>query len=244
MTAWLPLDPASLSIAEVVAYLRARCPWAAAHTHATLAPYLLEETYELLDALDAYSGESGDAQKREELIGELGDVLYQVLFHSAVLDQPESTPDAHTPPTGQYVEPNAWHEVVETLKAKIVRRHPHVFNTYAPVDIDEVERVYEEIKQTERKDQPAASPFASIPRNMPALTRAQQVLSRAARVGDVREATETSAKENLSSTEVGEQLFTLVAQAKAAGIDAEAALRTYVDDWIDKREERNGTNTH
>lgn len=99
MTQWEPVDPETLSTAQVVAYLRARCPWAAAHTHASLAPYLLEETYELLDAIEEYTT-NPSATTRSELVGELGDVAYQVLFHAALLDQPNATPTSACPPTG------------------------------------------------------------------------------------------------------------------------------------------------
>ena len=200
---WQPVDPETLSMAEVVGYLRARCPWAAAHTHASLAPYVLEETYELLAAIEAYSTDPS-AENRRELIAELGDLAYQVFFHAAVLDAPEATPDAHHPPSGVYVPPAAIDDVLAAVKAKVVRRHPHVFTTTGPVDIAEVEATYEAIKAQERAEKHTQqqaggeqtahrqdaqtapqlrSSFASIPQAMPALARAAAVLGRAERSG-------------------------------------------------------------
>jgi NTP pyrophosphatase (non-canonical NTP hydrolase) len=136
-----------------MSYIRARCPWAAAHTHTSLQKYLLEETYELLAALDAHDRSPTD-ETRREVLGELGDVLYQVLFHAALLDsaaqaageesggEPRLRAEPHPP--------EAFIAVVESLKAKLVRRHPHVFDSDGPVDIEEVERRYEAVKVAER----------------------------------------------------------------------------------------------
>ena len=206
------MDATALSVAEVVAYIRARCPWAAAHTHRTLLPYLIEETYELIAAV-----ESG---QRDDVEAELGDVLYQVLFHAALLDDPtDDSEAAGTAPvdpnavrslTGQPVAPAAFGRVGERLRAKLVRRHPHVFDSTGPVPLGEVERRYEAVKAQERAIAAAAlqqsgdgaqagegtqasevpvslaqrlkESFASIPPSMPALSRAAAVLSRIERL--------------------------------------------------------------
>lgn len=261
MTTWEPVDPDTLSTAEVVAYLRARCPWAAAHTHASLAPYLLEETYELLDAIEEYTDHPSE-EARDDLIGELGDVAYQVLFHAAVLDQPNSTPTSASEPTGEYVNPHAITEVSERLKQKVVRRHPHVFTTTGPVGIDQVERAYEQIKAQERAEavvgnteqspevSPVATAMASIPVSMPALARAQAVLGRLDRLdlgeNDLGRGNMSNNEEGDHTTEecVGDELLALVRKAYAHGIDAEGALRRATDAYIRERGSHESTDAH
>lgn len=262
MTQWEPVDPETLSTAEVVAYLRARCPWAAAHTHASLAPYLLEETYELLDAIEEYTTNPGSTT-REELVGELGDVAYQVLFHAALLDQPNATPTSACPPTGNYVSPHAITEVADRLRAKVVRRHPHVFETTGPTRIEDVERAYERIKAEEKRDAGDESvgdvgagdnltrdACASIPASMPALARTQAVLGRLDRVDlsvgrnvDVA-GTPEPADDDVTETAIGQELLAVVQKAHAHGIDAEGALRRATDALIDERGSRASTDTH
>lgn len=198
-----------LSIAEVMAYIRARCPWASAHTHASLEHFLREETHELLEALDDYT----DAPRPDtagDLVGELGDVLYQVLFHSALLDEsglldavaPSGAAGLPAPSArglGDPLPPRAWDLVLARLKAKLVRRHPHVFDSTGPVDIDTVEARYEAIKQAERAARaetpaptvdaredvpvdPVTASLASVPTSLPALSRARAVVHRLARL--------------------------------------------------------------
>lgn len=260
MTQWEPVDPETLSTAEVVAYLRARCPWAAAHTHASLAPYLLEETYELLDAIEEYTTNPGSTT-RSELVGELGDVAYQVLFHAALLDQPNATPTSACPPTGNYVSPRAITEVADRLRQKVVRRHPHVFETTGPTSIEDVERAYERFKAEEKQDARndatgdagdnlARDACASIPASMPALARTQAVLGRLDRVDlsvgrseDVP-GTPEPADEDVTETAVGKELLAVVQKAHAHGIDAEGALRRATDALIDERGSRASTDTH
>lgn len=194
---WERPDTASLDLPEVMALILDRCPWAGAHTHASLQKFLLEETYELLGALDTYEADPTDAHA-EEVLGELGDVLYQVLFHAALID-PE----------------HGFEMVSRTLKAKLVRRHPHVFDSTGPVPIDEVERRYEAVKAAERAakadvagaadgteavsgagagsvaEAPAGessrvarvrASFDSVPTAMPALARAHAVFDRIERL--------------------------------------------------------------
>lgn len=241
MPTWNPVDPEELTVAEVVSYLRARCPWAAAHTHSSLAPYVLEETYELLDAIECYDKEPS-SHNRDQLIAELGDVAYQVFFHAALLDNPDSTSSSQEPPSGTQVAPHALTVVLETLRDKIVRRHPHVFTTTGPVSIDEVERVYESVKARERQaaahtGESSAGPLDSIPQSMPALARAQAVLGRMERISlsteePAKAAPRTDANPPETVHGLAEELYALVKRAHAAGIDAEAALRTHVDQVV------------
>lgn len=236
---------ADLAVTEVMAYIRARCPWAAGHTHVSLQRYLLEEAHELVDALDAHAAAPTPAT-REAVVGELGDVLYQVLFHAAMLDDPDRDPS----PEALRAQPRpaeAIGEVVDVLSSKLIRRHPHVFDSDGPVAIDEVERRYEEVKAAERGSTSQAGrargSFDSVPRTMPALARAQAVLGRMDRLGidvdpggasaDADPEASAPVDADPDGAEIGRELFALVARAHAAGVDAEAALRGITSDMED-----------
>ena len=155
------------TLVELMAALRAPdgCPWDRKQTHESLKPYLLEETYEVLEILDR--------QDRSKLPEELGDVLLQVLFHSQIASE-----------AGSFTI----EDVLEQLADKLIRRHPHVFEHGAanltPKNADQVVARWEEIKRTERQDagQPN-SVLDGVPQTLPALLRAYQLQARAARVG-------------------------------------------------------------
>lgn len=187
---------------ETVALLRAPggCPWDADQTHASLVQYLVEESWELIDAI-----ESGD---REEMIEELGDVLYQVLFHADIA--------AHTAGEDFDIQDVAAH-----MNAKMVSRHPHVFGGDRTAETaDDVVSFWDELKADEKPHR--TSVLDGIPRGMPALALAQKVLGKAEKV-DVRvtDAPEPPATE----AELGRTLLALVASARSQGLDAERALR-------------------
>ena len=154
-------------VVAIMARLRAPggCPWDQKQTHESLKPYLIEETYEALDTIDR-----GDVVKLKE---ELGDVLLQVLFHSQIAtEQGTFTID----------------EVVQQLGDKLVRRHPHVFETTATAEpalnSDQVIHRWEDIKRAERKNAgKSESLLQDIPQALPALLRAYQTQVRAARAG-------------------------------------------------------------
>ena len=152
---WQRPDTTGMTAAEAVAYLLARCPWGAAQTHTGLQKHLIEETHELIGALDDYAADPHERTAAEVEI-ELGDVLYQVLFHAALLDRQAAGGQAlasmrdHEDLPGEALTPAAIRRVDARLTEKIIRRHPHVFDSTAPVDIDEVERRYEAIKTAER----------------------------------------------------------------------------------------------
>jgi tetrapyrrole methylase family protein / MazG family protein len=154
-------------VVEVMAALRAvnGCPWDRKQTHESLKPYLLEETYEVLETID-----QRDTQKLKE---ELGDVLLQVLFHSQIAAETESFT----------VE-----DVLDTLATKLIRRHPHVFGaseqTSGVTSSEQVLSQWEQIKQAEREAAGTKqSALDGVPKTLPALLRAYQVQARAARVG-------------------------------------------------------------
>ena len=214
-----PYSPGIEAIFEVVARLRAPggCPWDREQTHESLRPYLLEETYELLEAID-----SGDDAKMME---ELGDLLLQVAMHAEIADQ-EGRFDAA--------------KVSESVAAKMVARHPHVFGTTSVADADEVLRNWEHQKLHEaRKAGKEESVVDRVPVTLPALAWALGLQKRAARVGfdftspkeaadsvveEVRElAVATDAQETFE--EMGDLLFAMVSLARRLEVNPEDALR-------------------
>ena len=172
------------------------CVWDRDQTHASLVQYLVEETYELIEVI-----ENGG---REELIEELGDVLYQVLFHADI----EAEAGSFT------LEGVAAH-----MTAKMVRRHPHVFGDVVAETPDEVVATWDRIKAVEKAHR--SSTLDGIPQAMPALALADKLLGRAGKLGVAREPAEIPATEE----DLGAQLLGMVSAAKAAGLDSERALR-------------------
>jgi XTP/dITP diphosphohydrolase len=144
-----------LDLIAVMETLRRECPWDRKQTHASLAPYLLEEAYEVVDTI-----EGGDLEALRE---ELGDVLMQVAFHAEV--SPDFTVD----------------DVAEGIVEKLVRRHPHVFGDVTVADADEVNANWDKIKSAERGED--ASIFQGVPMAQPALSLAAQLQRRAAKAG-------------------------------------------------------------
>jgi tetrapyrrole methylase family protein / MazG family protein len=214
-----PYSPGIEAIFEVVARLRAPggCPWDREQTHESLRPYLLEETYELLEAID-----SGDDAKIKE---ELGDVLLQVAMHAEIAAQ-EDRFDAR--------------EVSEAVAAKMVSRHPHVFGTTSVSNADEVLRNWEHQKAHEaRKAGKDESVVDRVPASLPALAWALGLQKRAARVGfDFKsplEAAESIAEEakelavaadaRQTFDEMGDLLFAVVSLARRMKVNPEDALR-------------------
>ncbi|MGD9728047.1 MAG: nucleoside triphosphate pyrophosphohydrolase [Nitrospiraceae bacterium] len=154
-------------IVEIMAALRAPggCPWDRKQTHESLKPYLLEETYEVLETIDQ--------QDKRKLREELGDVLLQVLFHSQIASE-----------EGSFTVT----DVMDQLGDKLIRRHPHVFQKSSggegAINSDQVLHRWEEIKRAERQESGrTGSVLHDIPKTLPALLRAYQVQARAARVG-------------------------------------------------------------
>lgn len=212
------------------------CPWDREQSFATIRKYTLEEVYEVFDAIER--------EDWDELKGELGDLLLQVLFYAQMAEEPGHFSIA---------------EVLETLNRKLVRRHPHVFGDAAAaaagnravgmetdgIDSGQVLRNWEEIKKHEKK-QPASGEeglLDAVPRSMPALAEAAKLGSKAAKVGfdwpdvsgllgKVREETaEIEAELKIEperariAEEVGDLLFTVVNLARHLKVDSEMALR-------------------
>jgi len=222
---------ATRRLAAVVAALRAPdgCPWDREQTHASLRPYLLEETYEVLAALDDGDG----AALREEL----GDLLLQIVLHAQIATE-----------TGAF----DLADVAEEITAKLVRRHPHVFGDAKAHTAHEVRARWEALKQEERAARGVrADPLAGVPAALPALARAQTVQDKAARLGAVVDGMAPSAPVLAAlasggrqtgvdspdgppspagvteerSREIGAALWSVVSLARAWGVDAESALR-------------------
>ena len=201
----LPSGASALDeLVATVALLRAPggCPWDAEQTHESLVQYLVEESWELIDAIEA-----GD---RDEMIEELGDVLYQVLFHADLA--------AHTPGEDFDIQDVAAH-----MTAKMVSRHPHVFGGDRTAETaDDVVSFWDELKADEKPHR--TSVLDGIPRGMPALALAQKVLGKAAKVG-VGAPDAATPQPPATEDELGRTLLALVSSARSQGLDAERALR-------------------
>lgn len=223
---------------DIMARLRSPegCPWDRQQTHASLKRYLLEEAYELLDAVDA-----GDD---DALVEELGDVLLQVVFHAQIASE-----------TGRFTMA----DVLDGLVKKLIRRHPHVFGDVKAHDAAAVVRTWEAVKERERthrnanreagrgSDPQPPSLLDGIPRHLPALMEAEKLQARAARVGfqwddvagawdkvqeELDELRRASAGEEPAEAarsrvaeELGDVLFALVNVARYLQVDPEDALR-------------------
>jgi XTP/dITP diphosphohydrolase len=190
-----------LRAVEVMDRLRSPggCPWDAAQTHESLARYLLEETYETLEAIEA-----GDPALLRE---ELGDLLLQVLFHARLAQE--------LPPAQRF----SIEDVAGDLVDKLVRRHPHVFADGSAASADEVAQSWEQLKAREKKRESLTD---GIPIAQPALAYAAALVERADRAGlEVGLPTDADTE----ADEIGTRLFALVREAVAAGVDPETALR-------------------
>jgi len=212
----------------IMAKLRAPdgCPWDREQTHASIKPQLIEECYEVLEAIDG--GVPADLQE------ELGDLLLHVVFHSQIATE-----------AGQF----SFDDVATTVSDKLVRRHPHVFGNVQAKTSDEVLRNWDEIKRQEKPER--TGPFDGVPRALPALMRAQQVQKKAAKTGfdwpdargplekireEVREVEAEVARAedgglsgNELAEELGDLLFAVVNLARHRKVDAEQCLSLAVD---------------
>lgn len=185
--------------ADTMRAVRERCVWSAAITHDDLVPYLVEESAELIDAV-----ESGT---RADLREELGDLLWQVLFHAAVAAE---DPD----------DPFDIDDVARGLSEKMVRRHPHVFGDAVATTAEEVLVHWNAAKAAEKRTR--TSVLDGVSSHMPSLALAQKILGRAGSIG-VRPEIRPGRPE--SEAELGDALLGLVTLARERGWDAERALR-------------------
>jgi XTP/dITP diphosphohydrolase len=197
-----------LDLVEVMDTLRSPggCPWDAEQTHASLVKYLLEEAYETAEAIE----DGDEAALREEL----GDVLLQVVFHARI---------AAERPAAQG---GGWgiDDVAGDIVDKLVRRHPHVFGDTSVESARDVEANWETLKAAEKG---RTSAVDGVPLAQPALALASALLGRTAKAGlDVPVTAAVEAPSVVDEDSIGELLLAVVALARSAGVDAEAALRS------------------
>jgi len=192
------------------------CAWDAEQTHESLVQYLVEETYELVEAI-----ERGN---RDEMIEELGDVLYQVVFHSDIA--------AHTPGEDFTLE-----DVAANMTAKMIGRHPHVFGDSAQKEAlniqsgSDVSGMWDELKQADKSGR--TSVLDGIPQSMPALALADKVLGKAEKIGNI-DASAPGALPLSTEEELGGVLLAIVTSARLNGLDSERALRTVLRELQDE----------
>jgi MazG family protein len=179
---------------EITRRLRRECPWDREQDERSIVPHTVEEAYELADA-----AQSGDDAK---MLDELGDVLFQVLFLSLLLEE-----------RGQ----GSLAEVADHCRAKLIRRHPHVFGDVAAESAGEVIRNWNQIK---REDERGGEIFGEIPETLPSTLYAKKILKRAEAAGG---------RPDGAPADAGERLLAAVQEAVAAGVDPELALRRAAD---------------
>lgn len=232
-----PLDP----LVNVMSDLRGDrgCPWDKEQTHQSIKQYLIEETYEVIEAIDK--------SDMDELCSELGDVLLQVIFHSQMASEKG------------YFDIN---DVIRLVTNKMVRRHPHVFGDIRVASSKDVAENWEKIKEQEKSAEDKKSVLAGVPKSLPALMKAYKLQAKASKVGfdwpDYKGAKNKvdeelqelynaikSGDNNEISAELGDVLFALVNLARLLDINAEEALHTanerfkerfhYIEEKINKK---------
>ena len=210
-------DPSSFdTLDKIVARLRAPdgCPWDRAQSHASLKPYLIEEAYEVLQALDE--------ENTDKLCEEMGDLLLQILLHAQIAKEALEFSIS---------------DVIESISTKLIRRHPHVFGQSTAANAEEVVLEWEELKQNERKEDDSL--LSGVPKCMPALSYSHSIQRRVAGIGfdwkefegildklteEIREVKEAATQKE-KVHEFGDVLFALVNAARWQGVDLEEALR-------------------
>jgi tetrapyrrole methylase family protein / MazG family protein len=206
-----PLAPEMAAFAEVVRRLRAECPWDRQQTHHSLRHHLLEEAYEVLEALDHLDVDAGEGF--DALEEELGDLLFQVFFHATLATE-----------EGRFTLA----DVVRGISDKLISRHPHVFGDVSVDDPDEVAERWERLKKAEKG---RSSVMDGIPATLPALLYALKVQRKASSQG-VDWRTLVEGDDSLGDT--GRRLLDLVDDARAAGDDPETELRIAAEHLRDR----------
>jgi tetrapyrrole methylase family protein/MazG family protein len=217
-------------LVQIMEKLRAPggCPWDREQTHASIKPYLIEEAYEVAEAIDS--------DNVTELRKELGDLLLQIVFHSEMARE-----------AGRFTID----DVVRGINEKMVRRHPHVFAGVAVKDSDEVLRNWSKIKAEERKEEADRSALAGVPRALPALSRAHRLAEKAAHVGfdwpnaagvlskvreELAELEEALQQQDNAAieAEIGDLLFATTSLARHLDLHAEDALQRASDRFLER----------
>jgi tetrapyrrole methylase family protein/MazG family protein len=210
--------------------LREQCPWDREQTHDSLIKHLIEETYEVVDAIEALDAD--DPATDEAFIEELGDLLYQVEFHATIAEQ-----------QGRF----SMADVARSIHDKLVRRHPHVFGDVVANSANEVVQTWDEVKRAEKKSAEvtasSTSTFTGVAKSGPSLQYATKIQKRAADVGfdwpnadgafekiveesaEIRQAVALNSDPETVRMELGDLLFSVVNLSRHLGHDAEQALR-------------------
>jgi XTP/dITP diphosphohydrolase len=214
-----------LDLVSIMDTLRVSCPWDREQTHSSLLRYLLEEAYEAAETI-----EDGDLAALRE---EIGDVMFQAFFHARIAAERPASEGGFT-----------IDDVADTLAAKLVRRHPHVFGSVSVSSAADVNANWEEIKKAERAAKAggsAPSVLDGVPFGQPALSLAAQLQRRAQRAGiDVADFASTgdSAGPADGGGTIGDELMALVTRAREAGLDPELELRAATRRFADSVRER------
>lgn len=226
-----PIGGEMAAVHQLARTLRRECPWDRQQTHESLIKYLLEETYEVVDALQALDAE--DPASDVALIDELGDLLYQIEFHAAIAEE-----------QGRF----SIVDIARSIHSKLVRRHPHVFGDVVATNAQEVMATWETVKKSERdtksvENSGPASVFEGVATSSPSLILATKLQKRAADVGfdwpnaegalakiieetaELRQAINAGADSEAVQMELGDLLFSVVNLSRHIGHDAELALR-------------------
>ena len=221
-------DDVFQKLVELMAALRGPegCPWDRKQTLESLKPFLVEECYEVIDAL-----EEGRPDKIKE---ELGDLLFQIVFHARIAEE-----------AGQFT----MRDVITAIHEKMIRRHPHVFGDEKLSTDKEVLANWEEIKKKEKGHEDRKSILEGVPKQLPSLLRAHRLQERAARVGfdwnhlnealpkldeEINEFKESLKEENAGKIEeeLGDLFFTLVNISRFLGVNPDEALRKTISKFI------------
>ena len=209
--------------------LREQCPWDREQTHDSLIKHLIEESYEVVDAIESL--DANDSATDEAFIEELGDLLYQVEFHATIAEQ-----------QGRF----SMADVARSIHDKLVRRHPHVFGDVVANSASDVVQTWDEVKRAEKKSADgasSASTFTGVAKSGPSLQYATKIQKRAADVGfdwpnadgafekiieesaEIRQAVALNSDPETVRMELGDLLFSVVNLSRHLGHDAEQALR-------------------
>lgn len=211
-------------LADIMQKLRLECPWDREQTHDSIKGATIEETYELIEAIDM--------KDYDEMKSELGDLLLHILFHSVIAQE------------NKHFSIN---EVIDTIKDKLIRRHPHVFSEVKVNGTEEIVRNWEEIKLSEGRE----SVLEGVPKNLPSLARAHRLQEKASKVGfdweikedvwkkvieEIEEMHETERRGDKAELEkeLGDVFFALTNYARFLGINPENALRRTNDKFISR----------
>ncbi len=217
-----------LRLIDIIAKLRSEngCPWDKEQTKDSLKPYLIEEAHEVLEAID----ESNPKKLREEL----GDLLFQIIFHSQIAAE-----------SGDFTI----FDVIKGISDKIISRHPHVFSNAKFESPEEVRKQWHERKTEEGRFKDSI--LSGVPKSLPSLLRSQRLQSRASKVGfdwektedmlykvdeelsELKAAIKTGSKEEIEE-ELGDVLFVLVNVSRFTGLNAEEALKKTINKFINR----------